>query len=450
MDRPPEPPTPDREPIDLLAEDYARRCRLGESPTVEEYASRHPELADEIRQVLPAVAFLERGKRSGSRSGSGTGTGTRSGLGSGFMAAAFAPSVKQLGENRIVRELGRGGMGIVYEAVQEPLGRRVAVKVLLRHAYSNVMSRQRFLREAKVVARLHHPHIVPIYAIGEQDGLPYYVMPMIDGAGLDRLPPDTTTEPREHARWVARLGRQAAEALAYAHGQGILHRDIKPANLLLDKDGTLWLADFGLAKLIDDLSITGTGDLPGTLRYLAPECLHHEADARSDVYSLGLTLYELLVGQPAFMELDRVRLLHQIEAQRVPEPRQLKPTIPRELETIVLKAMSADPVARYATAADLADDLSRFLEGHPIRARRATASQRLIHWSRRNPTIAALTATSIVLALIAAFFIRFYLMAPRFNPEDMRPPEDRFAPPPFRDNGPRPPFRPPPPARKRG
>src|SRR5262249_23703466 len=151
-----------------------------------------------------------------------------------------------------------------------------------------------FFREARVIARLQHTHIVPIHAIGEHEGLPYYVMRLIEGAGLDRRPDAWPDALDERARRVAELGRQAAEALAYAHSQNVLHRDIKPANLLLDSDGMLWLADFGLAKLSDDLTLTGSGELPGTLRYLAPECLHAEADERSDIYSLGITLFELL------------------------------------------------------------------------------------------------------------------------------------------------------------
>jgi serine/threonine protein kinase len=348
-------------------------------------------------------------------------------------------------------------MGIVYEAVQEPLGRRVAVKVLPWHAHGDATSRQRFLREARAVAKLQHPHIVPIHAVGEQDGLPYYVMPIIDGHGLDRLLADPSTLPADpvgRARWVARLGLQAAEALAHAHGQGILHRDIKPANLLLDSSGTLWLADFGLAKLADDLSLTATGALSGTLRYLAPECLRSEADARSDLYSLGLTLYELLVGRPAFPELDRVRLLHQIESSRVAEPRQLVPALPRDLETIVLKAMAHDRSARYATADALADDLRRFLDGHPIRASRTTPVGRLIRWCRRNPVVAALAGTSIVLGLLAAFFVRLYLVAPPHPPGAGGPPREIMEPPPpgppgpgYPGYGPPPPPPPPPPRR---
>ncbi len=435
-----------RDPLDALAEEFAERYRRGERPSVEEYVARLPGRGDEARRLLETVAFLERGKDKAAPPGSG----------SGGIATAAAIPIAQLGENRVVREIGRGGMGIVYEAIQEPLGRRVAVKVLPRHALGDERSRERFLREAKAVAKLTHPHIVPIHAFGEQDGMPYYVMPLIDGDGLDRLLADPEAsipgDPIGRARWVAGLGRQAAEALAYAHAEGILHRDIKPANLLLDSSGRLWLADFGLAKLAGDLALTGTGELPGTLRYLAPECLHSEPDERSDVYSLGLTLYELLVGRPAFGESDRVRLLHQIQWQPVVSPGAIMPGLPRDLETIVLKASAADPSMRYQSAAALGDDLARFLDGRPIRGRRPSTLERLGRWRRRNPVVAALAALTVVLALFGGYFFALFLGAPpRRRPGDPPPPPppregpdfDFAEPPPPRLR--RPPFPPPPP-----
>ncbi len=414
--------TSSRDPLDALAEEFAERCRRGEQPSVEEYAGRHPEMAEEIRRLLPTVAFLEAGRRKAAGPGSG----------SGEIAEAAALPFERLGENRLVREIGRGGMGVVYEAIQEPLGRRVAVKVLPGRASADGRGRERFLREAKAIARLTHPHIVPIHALGEQDGTPYYVMPLVDGAGLDRVLADAGANvPHDtlgRARWVAELGVQAAEALAHAHEQGILHRDIKPANLLLDSTGTLWLADFGLAKLADDLALTGTGELPGTLRYLAPECLAAEPDARSDVYSLGLTLYELLAGRPAFGETDRIRLLHQIQWEPVEPLRNSSPDVPRDLETIILKASAQDPASRYAAAAELAEDLARFLDGRPILARRASRWERLARWRRRNPVVSALAALSIVLGLFGGYFFALYLAAP--HPRPGEPPPLRAGPPP--------------------
>jgi hypothetical protein len=210
---------------------------------------------------------------------------------------------------------------------------------------------------------------------------------------------------------VARLGQQAADALAYAHGQGILHRDIKPSNLLLDERGAVWVSDFGLAKMEGAGDLTHTGDLVGTLRYMAPERFQGEGDARSDVYSLGLTLYELAVLEPAFAETDRARLVHQVLHDDPPRPRDVDPTVPVDLETIIRKAIDKDPSSRYATAAELAEDLRRFLDDQPIRARRVGPLERLWRWGRRNPALAtaggiAVAALVAVAAISAVFAVR--------------------------------------------
>ena len=210
----------------------------------------------------------------------------------------------------------------------------------------------------------------------------------------------------ERGYWhgVARVGLQVAEALAYAHGQRILHRDIKPSNLLLDTRGNVWVADFGLAKASDGEDLTHTGDVVGTLRYLAPERLRGQSDPRGDVYSLGLTLYELLTLRPAFDAADRERLIQQVTQGEPPRPRQLDAGVPRDLETIVLKAIAREPGHRYATAAALAEDLQRFLEDRPIRARRVSSAERLLRWGRRNKAVAALLM-SVVMTLVAGFVV---------------------------------------------
>ena len=203
---------------------------------------------------------------------------------------------------------------------------------------------------------------------------------------------------------MARVGVQVAEALAYAHGQRILHRDIKPSNLLLDTRGNVWVADFGLAKASDGEDLTHTGDVVGTLRYLAPERLRGQSDPRGDVYSLGLTLYELLTLRPAFDAADRERLIQQVTQGEPPRPRQLDAGVPRDLETIVLKAIAREPGHRYATAAALAEDLQRFLEDRPIRARRVSWAGRLLRWGRRNKAVAALLV-SVVVTLAVGFAV---------------------------------------------
>jgi len=218
---------------------------------------------------------------------------------------------------------------------------------------------------------------------------------------------------RSYWQGVARIGIQVAEALAHAHGQGTLHRDIKPSNLLLDAQGTVWVTDFGLAQVSEGGSLTGTGEVVGTLRYIPPERFTGRSDARGDVYSLGLTLYELLTLRPAFGGDERHRLLERILHEEPPRPRQLDPVIPRDLETIVLKAIAKEPAHRYQTAAELADDLRRFLEDRPVKARRASAVERLWRWARRNPTVAALAIAVAglltlvtVVACVAAALLR--------------------------------------------
>ena len=215
---------------------------------------------------------------------------------------------------------------------------------------------------------------------------------------------------------MARIGVQAAEALHYAHAQGTLHRDIKPSNLLLDLQGTVWITDFGLAKAADEADLTRTGDILGTLRYMAPERFRGVSDPRGDVYGLGMTLYELLTFEPAFAEADRERLIHQVTQSEPTRPSRLNPEVPRDLETICLKAIDREPTHRYPTAGELAEDLQRYLEDRPIRARRASVGERAWRWCRRNPVVAGLTAAVatllIAVAIVATgFAIQYRLVA---------------------------------------
>jgi WD40 repeat protein len=311
---------------------------------------------------------------------------------------------KSLGDYRILRELGRGGMGVVYEAEHLSLGRRVALKILPTGALSSPLQLRRFQREARTAAGLHHTNIVPVFGVGECDGLHYYVMQLIHGRSLDRVIEDvkSSNSPPSAAKSVAQIGLQAAQALDYAGSHGILHRDIKPSNLLLDDHDTLWITDFGLAKAADDGNWTETGDLVGTLRYMAPETLQGRFDQRSDLFSLGLTLYELLALAPAYGETTRLRLLRQITESQVLPLRRIAPEVPRDLETIVMKAAARDPAARYATARAMADDLERFLADRPIYARRMGAAERLWRWSRRNPLVAVLAAGIATLVIAVA------------------------------------------------
>jgi eukaryotic-like serine/threonine-protein kinase len=320
----------------------------------------------------------------------------------GWVATEDVPVLAETwGEFRIVREIGRGGMGVVYEAYQESLNRHVAVKLLREPA-----DLARFRREARAAGRLHHTNIVPVHGVGEHAGRHYYVMQYIVGRGLDRVPrghravAQGGAGPAVDRREVARIALQAAEALAYAHDQGIVHRDIKPSNILLDERGTVWITDFGLAyDSSDTQTLTHTGDVIGTLRYMAPERFAGRGDAAADIYGLGITIYELAVGRPAFPEADRAVLIHRVMHEDPPRPRQVDPGVPRDLETIVLKAMAREPLHRYACAAEMADDLRRFLDDRPIRARRVGPWERATRWCRRQPAVAALSA-AVVLALV--------------------------------------------------
>ncbi len=364
-------------------------------------------------------------------------------------AAAGCPIARELGEYRILREIGRGGMGIVYEAEQVSLGRHVALKVLPAHSLLDPKRLQRFQCEAKAAVRLHHTNIVPIYGVGEQAGLHYIAMQFIAGQSLDNVlhalrrgheleTPNTAsgTTPAAHealddtlpavgpasqtAAWnaqliccrsglrdsgraycqeVARIGLHAAEALEYAAQQGVLHRDIKPANLMLDEMGQVWVMDFGLAKLTDGDDLTHSGELLGTLRYMAPERFQGRFDATSDVYSLGLTLYEVLTLRVAYDETDRGRLIARVLSDDPPRPRRINAAIPPDLETIVLKAIAREPQRRYATAGELAEDLRRFLADRPIRARRVSTAEYSWRWCRRNPAWAALMASIVVFGM---------------------------------------------------
>ncbi len=305
---------------------------------------------------------------------------------------------------QILREVGRGGMGVVYEAEQEALGRRVALKVLPAQSGQSTERLARFQREVRAVARLHHTNIVPIFEVGEDEGVWFYAMQLIEGQTLAELITQLRKEPllarsSGHYRRIVRLGVQVAQALAWAHQHGVLHRDIKPANLIADDSGRVWVTDFGLAK-IDNEDLTQSGTILGTLRYTAPEQVRGAADARSDVCSLGLTLYELLVLQPTYDAESPLHLLDQVAHQEPRTLRSIDPRIPRDLETIVLKSIEKRPALRYQSADELADDLERFLADEPIRARRVGLAERLIRWGRRQPALAAMTGGMVVVALL--------------------------------------------------
>jgi WD40 repeat protein/serine/threonine protein kinase len=398
-----------------VANEFTERLQRGEQPSTEDYARRHPEIADLLRQVLPALQVIGAASSS-----------------AGAMHES-TPLTGVLGDFRLEREVGRGGMGIVYEAEQISLGRRVAVKVLPFAATMDPKHLQRFHNEAKAAACLHHEHIIPVYFVGCERGVHFYAMQFIEGITLAQFirslqPADQgagdaptvsiaalSTERsgprgRDFYRQAATLIAQAADALEYAHSLGIVHRDIKPGNLLIDQTGKLWVGDFGLAKMGPDAGLTMSGDLLGTLRYMAPEqalAKHGLVDHRADVYALGATLYELLTLRPAVDASERAEILGQIAFEEPHALRKIDRTVPVELETIVLKCLAKEPGGRYATAGEMADDLGRWLEHRPIIARPVRSVGRLARWTRRNPAIAGLGALASVLlfALVVALSV---------------------------------------------
>ena len=405
-----------QELLDDLVDQFTNECRAGSAPTVDFYANNNPAVADQIREIFPAIEAIETfGRVHDSQKRFQQAT-----------AKFDFDRPTSIGDYKIVREIGRGGMGIVYEAIQQSLDRPVAIKILLRTSNEPKHVR-RFEREATTAANLHHTNIVPVFGVGNQDQFHYYVMQLIDGVGFDQvivalknpsvavphpqldkiakwLPDVDTTQNGRYFRSVAKIARSFAEALSYAHNQGVLHRDIKPANLLIDTAGNVWLADFGLAKAIESHDVSRTGDVVGTLRYMSPEQFAGKPDHRSDIYGLGLTIYELLTLQPAYDDASRSHLLFEKNKTHRPptSPSKLVRHLPRDLETIVMKACSLDPELRYQTAAALEMDLDNFLLDRPIAARPPSTFENCYKWCKRNPAVAALSSLAFALLLVIA------------------------------------------------
>jgi hypothetical protein len=423
------------ERVTRAMEEYLAVWDAGGRPSRAEFLARHTDIAEALGECLDGLDFIRS---------------AAPGLKESTISAATAESIQPegpLGDFRVMREIGRGGMGVVYEAVQISLGRRVALKVLPFASTLDGKQLQRFKNEAQAAAHLHHQNIVPVYATGCERGVHYYAMQFIEGQTLGALiadlhrasqpglsrrsnpvaatsaiqaPPGGEVDPTlpigllstERStrnpvffRTVAQLILQAAEALEHAHQMGVIHRDIKPANLLVDERGKLWVTDFGLAHCQGNGAMTMTGDLVGTLRYMSPEqalAQRVNIDHRTDIYSLGATLYELLTLEPAFPGHDRQQLLRQIAFEEPKPPTRHSKAIPAELETMVLKAIEKNPEERYATAQDLADDLRRYLEDKPIRARRPSLWQRGKKWARRNRPVVWTAGACLLLGLAIA------------------------------------------------
>jgi serine/threonine protein kinase len=479
------------EQIDQLVARFAECVRKGSPPSIEEFIQQNPHHSMVLKKLLPSVLLVEQIAKQATNS-------TVSGeYESDLQSISQLP--KTFGDFEILREIGRGGMGIVYVAFQKSLKRKIALKTLTQQQPSQ-KSRARFKREAESAASLHHTNIIPVFGIGEEEGILFYAMQLIDGVPLssvidslrlryfgesrenahtaatdavvgfsaeqavnqlldgtptkfkpealavtdsiathdsklastvplptqvsaptaytddatieqtDPIQGETTSKLREgevslghnYYKNIAKLIASVANALQYAHHQGILHRDMKPGNLLLDRDNTIWISDFGLARPIDFSGVTQTGEIVGTLRFMAPEQFKGASDCRTDIYSLGLTLYELLTLRPA-VEFKDGRLIYRNTGEGALHPEFGKSSVPNDLQTICLKACSRDPMQRYQHAGELEEDLRRFLDDRPILARRSTTYERLVRWSRRNPALAGLLSlTALLLVSVAA------------------------------------------------
>jgi tetratricopeptide (TPR) repeat protein/predicted Ser/Thr protein kinase len=404
---------------DLLGLDLDYRRRRGERPEARGYRARFPELVDVVDSVFrsmterpdagaAAAVSPESDPASPVDSRADTRRIDRDGDASGMaeplrggMGRAEYDDLRSAGYE-VLGLLGRGGMGVVYEARQVALDRVVALKLVRSGSFASESELLRFRNEAEAVARLDHPHIVPIYEVGARGGRHFFSMKRIAGPGLDRRIDEFAADPRAAARLVAAI----AEAIHHAHQRGILHRDLKPANILIDERGQPHVTDFGLAKRIDgDAELTQSNALVGTPAYMAPEQTTRGLGAVStatDVYGLGTILYALLAGRAPFTGTTLVETLDMVRTQYPEPPSKLNPRVPRDLEVICRKCLEKEPARRYSSALALSEDLMRWLGGEPILARPVGPMVRSALWCRRNPIIAG-AAAMVVVSFIVGF-----------------------------------------------
>jgi WD40 repeat protein len=375
--------------LELVYGEYVLREELGQQPAAGDYFQRFPQYAARLRQQIELHKALE-GPAS-------PGPSTQA-LSISAPEPPPALGLPHLGGYDILGELGRGGMGIVYQARQAGLDRVVALKMILAGVHASAQDLARFRTEAEAIARLQHPNIVQVYEVGEQDGLPFLSLEFCPGGSLERKL-DGTPLPAPAA---AELIETLARAMHAAHAKGVIHRDLKPANVLLSADGTPKITDFGLARKQDDAVRTGSGAILGTPSYMAPEQASgkvNEMGPATDVYALGAILYECLTGRPPFRAATTLDTVLQVLGAEPIPPSRLQPRVPRDLETICLKCLQKAPSKRYASALALAEDLHRFGAGEPIHARPVGRLERAAKWVKRRPLIAGLLAAVVGLTL---------------------------------------------------
>jgi serine/threonine protein kinase/Tfp pilus assembly protein PilF len=451
-------PGPEQERLARILDDYLVAIEQGLPVTPEELLAKYPADAAQLRGYLSGLQLFH----------AAAGVAPQQAHGSTIVGPLPQP-MQTIGDYQLVREIGRGGMGVVYEAFQISLRRRVALKILPFTVANDAKQISRFKNEAQAAAQVQHPNIVPVYAVGEENGVHYYVMQLIEGQSLTSLldglrsggrasgdataanypdqtetwpvgrnvPPHSSSAPpyevpvispmkaaetADHIRVVARLAQQAAEALHAAHEYGVVHRDVKPSNLLLDDQGKLWITDFGLARCREQQGLTQTGDVLGTMRYMSPEQSLGRAaliDQRTDIYSLGITMYELATLHHPADGVSDLQLYLDRESHAPKALRQWNRHIPADFQTVVLKCLSEFPHERYSTAQELADDLERFLEGRPITASPPTLLSRASKWAKRRRGLVYATMAVLFVAITAAITTKTMLAHER-NAENER------------------------------
>ena len=442
--------------FERVADLFAAEIREGKQPAIDRFVNEYSQHAEAIRRLFPVLEMMER-------RGHPVQDLSESGLLAAEMESLKAiPLKRQFGDFEILREVGRGGMGVVFEARQQSLERRVALKLLPESARLDERRKQRFLQEAQTSGKLHHTNIVPVFGIGEHEDTSYMVMQFIDGRSLDcvidelsrvrsgetairnqttdgaeakqstivdllkesrgeislsKEPSQSPPPPNEAQKiesafdldaarsqtyWVhvAKIGFQVSDALTHAHAHNILHRDIKPSNLLIDDSQRVWVTDFGLAKFFESPELTKSGEVVGTLRYMSPEQLAGRADERSDIFALGLTLFELALLRPAYESKEHGVLMRDVLEGNIQPIRSIDHRVPIDLATIIEKCLALDPADRYESAERVTSDLDHFIRGEPVSVRPIGSLRRAWKWCRRRPLIAGLIASLIISILI--------------------------------------------------